>query len=141
MKIRTYTEMSKLPTFRERFEYLKLSGVVGRDTFGYDRYLNQQFYRSAEWRRIRDLVIVRDNACDLGIDGHEIVTRIYIHHMNPITKDDILQHSADIVDPEYLVCVTQDTHNAIHYGFGPHDGGLPIERKPNDTCPWRLHND
>lgn len=137
MMNRTYTELSKLPTFKERFEYLRLDGAVGEATFGYDRYLNQVFYRSQVWKRVRDTVIVRDNGCDLGILGHEIYDKIIIHHMNPITIQDIERESEFLLNPEYLICVTHNTHNAIHYG----DTNLlidePIIRTPFDTCPWR----
>lgn len=132
-----YSELIKLPTFEERFEYLRLDGHVGEDTFGFDRYLNQKFYSTSEWRRVRDLVIVRDNGCDLGIEGRDIFGRIYIHHMNPICKDDIISHSTLILEPEYLICVTFDTHNAIHYSNPNQLIKLSSERKPNDTCPWK----
>lgn len=136
--IRTYSELITLPTFEERYEYLRLDGVVCEETFGFDRYLNQEFYqRSQEWKRIRDYVIIRDQGCDLGIEGREIRGKILVHHMNPITKDDILQQSRFLLDPEYLICTLKSTHDAIHYG----DENLlmkgPIERKANDTCPWR----
>ena len=135
--IRTYSELIQLPTFEERFEYLRLDGIVGRDTFGFDRYLNQQFYRSSEWKRIRNQVIVRDNGCDLGIDDYEIHGRILIHHMNPISIED-LQHMSDfLMNPEYLICVSHRTHNAIHYGDESLIVSAPIERSQNDTCPWR----
>ena len=137
MNIRTYSELITLPTFIERYRYLKLSGRVGEDTFGFDRYLNQIFYQSKEWRSIRDYVITRDNGCDLGIDGHEIYGRILIHHMNPITADDILKRSDLLLNPEYLICTIKNTHDAIHYS----DESLlitdPIERSKNDTCPWK----
>lgn len=138
MNIRTYSELSKLKTFKERYEYLKLSSVVGEDTFGYDRYLNQQFYKSIAWKRVRDLVIIRDNGCDLGIDDRYINSRIYIHHMNPITKSDIINLTEYLLNPEYLICVSKNTHDAIHYGseellYTNH----MVERRPNDTCPWR----
>lgn len=137
MSIKTYSELSLLPTFQERYQYLRLSGQVGEDTFGFDRYLNQMFYRSKEWKRIRDFVILRDNGCDLGVPGFEIYERIIIHHMNPITVDDIRHGDGSLLDPEFLICVTHNTHNAIHYG----DESLlitePIVRRPNDTCPWR----
>ena len=137
--IRTYSELIQLPTFEERFDYLRLDGVVGKDTFGFDRYLNQQFYRSSEWKRIRNRVIVRDNGCDLGIDEYEIHGRILIHHMNPISIED-LQHMSDfLMNPEYLICVSHRTHNAIHYGDESLIVSAPIERSQNDTCPWR-HN-
>lgn len=129
--------MSKLETFEERYQYLRLDGVVGEDTFGFDRYLNQTFYRSQRWKRVRDQVIIRDNGCDLGIEGHEIYGKVLIHHMNPITIRDIENESDFLLNPEYLICVTHNTHNAIHYG----DEGLlmkgPIERTKNDMCPWR----
>lgn len=138
MNIRTYSELSKLKTFKERYEYLKLSSVVGEDTFGYDRYLNQQFYKSTAWKRVRDQVIIRDNGCDLGIDDRYINSRIYVHHMNPITKSDIINLTEYLLNPEYLICVSKNTHDAIHYGseellYTNH----MVERRPNDTCPWR----
>ena len=137
MNIRTYSELSKLKTFKERFTYLRLNGFVGKETFGFDRYLNQVFYKSAKWKSIRDFVIVRDNGCDLGIEGREIYGKIIIHHMNPITIQDIEHESDFLLDPEFLISTVHETHNAIHYG----DENLlilaPIERKPNDTCPWR----
>ena len=116
---------------------MRLEGKVGEDTFGFDRWLNQSFYKDPEWRAIRDKIIIRDNGCDLGIPGREICSRIIVHHMNPITKDDILSRSAFLLNPEYLICTVKNTHDAIHYG----DEGLlikaPIERTKNDTCPWR----
>lgn len=137
MLVRTYSELIQLKTFEERFEYLKLDGIVGNETFGYDRYLNQMFSKSKEWLTLRHKIIVRDNGCDLGIEGREIASRIIIHHMNPITKDDIISRSKFLLNPEYLITTTHQTHNAIHYG----DDSLLIkehvERKPNDTCPWR----
>ena len=137
MIIRTYSEIITLPTFEERFRYLKLDGDVGVETFGFDRYLNQAFYSSDEWKSIRNQVIIRDNGCDLGIEGREIYKRIIIHHMNPITKEDLLYKTEYLLNPEYLICTIKATHDAIHYG----DENLllkgPIERKPNDTCPWR----
>lgn len=136
-KIRTYSELSKLKTFEERFEYLKLDGSVGKDTFGFDRYLNQMFYRSSEWKKVRNQIIVRDRGCDLGIEGREIHSRILIHHMNPITKKDIIDRSEFLLNPEYLITTYKRTHDGIHYG----DIGTTItdmvERKPNDTCPWK----
>ena len=137
--IRTYSELIQLPTFEDRFEYLRLDGIVGRDTFGFDRYLNQQFYRSGEWKRIRNQVIVRDNGCDLGIDEYEIHGRILIHHMNPISIEDLQYMSDLLMNPEYLICVSHRTHNAIHYGDESLIVTAPIERSQNDTCPWR-HN-
>lgn len=137
MAIRTYSELIKLKTLEERFKYLKLNGSVGQDTFGFDRYLNQIFYLSEEWKKIRSKVIIRDNGCDLGVEGYEIFDKIIVHHMNPITIDDILQRRDTIMNPEFLICVSHRTHQAIHYG----DEGLlykgPIIRTKNDTCPWR----
>lgn len=137
MSIKTYSELIRLPTFEERFEYLKLKGSVGKDTFGRDRYLNQVFYTSQEWRRLRDKIIIRDNGCDLGIEGREIGGKIYIHHLNPLVVNDILAHSEYLVNPEYLICTSFETHNAIHYGDINLLPRNPIERKRNDTCPWR----
>ena len=137
MKIRTYSELVKMETFEDRFKYLQLNGNVGKETFGFDRYLNQKFYRSQEWKRIRDIVIIRDNGCDLGVEGREIRGKILVHHMNPISKDDLLNRTKYLLDPEYLICTIKSTHDAIHYG----DENLlmkdPIERRKNDTCPWR----
>ena len=135
--IRTYSELITIPTFRGRYEYLKLKGLVGQETFGYDRYLNQVFYKSREWMDIRDYVIVRDNGCDLGISGHEIRERILIHHMNPITKEDILRRSEFLLDPEYLISTIKLTHDAIHYGDEQLLMDEPIVRTKNDTCPWK----
>lgn len=138
MSIKTYSELIALPTFEERYEYLRLNGRVGKDTFGFDRYLNQNFYRSAEWRHIRDRVIVRDNGCDLAIDDRIIYGKILIHHMNPITDKDLFNLSDILLDPEYLICVSHNTHNAIHYGDGERLVKDPIIRTKNDTCPWKL---
>jgi hypothetical protein len=135
--IRTYSELITIPTFEERFQYLKLNGFVGEETFGFDRYLNQNFYRSKEWRRIRDQIIVRDSGCDLGMLDREIYGNIIIHHMNPITVDDIHRVSDYLTNPEYLICTTLRTHNAIHYGDESLLITAPIERQPNDTSPWR----
>ena len=135
--IRTYSQLKQLQTFEERYDYLKLGGVVGEDTFGFDRYLNQNFYRSREWKHVRDEVIMRDNGCDLGIDGYEIRGKILIHHMNPITSEDIHRVSEYLLNPEYLICVAHRTHNAIHYGDESLIVTSPIERTQNDTCPWR----
>lgn len=138
MSIRTYSELIRLPTFEERFRYLQLSGSVGKETFGFDRYINQNFYRSSAWKRVRDQVIIRDNGCDLGIEDRIIYGKILIHHMNPISDKDILNLTDILLNPEYLICVTHDTHNAIHYG----DENLlikePIVRFKNDTCPWKI---
>lgn len=137
MKIRTYSELVQLPTFEERFEYLKLDGVIGEDTFGFDRYLNQVFYRSKRWLRIRDEVIIRDNGCDLGVFGYDICDKILIHHMNPLSVEDIENETEFLLNPEYLISTTHNTHNAIHYGNKDLLIGAPIERAPFDTCPWR----
>jgi hypothetical protein len=135
--IKTYSELIKLPTFEERYRYLRLSGRVGKDTFGFDRYMNQNFYRSREWKRIRDEVIVRDNGCDLGIEDRIIHGKILIHHMNPITDRDIFDLTEFLLDPEYLICVTHTTHNAIHYGDEDLLITNPVVRTRNDTCPWK----
>ena len=135
--IKTYSELITIPTFEERFEYLKLDGRVGAETFGFDRYLNQAFYKSDEWLSIRDYVITRDNGCDLGVEGYEIYGRIIIHHMNPITKEDILQRSKFLINPEYLITTIKRTHDAIHYSDSNLLVKAPIERSKNDTCPWR----
>ena len=136
MRIRTFSELKKLKSFEERYKYLKLGGEVGIATFGADRHLNQAFYRSKEWKRVRDQVIVRDNGCDLGVEGYQIYDRIYIHHMNPMTVDDVLDRNDDILNPEFLICVSFDTHNAIHFGDASLLPKLPIERKPGDTMLW-----
>ena len=137
MSIKTYSELITLPTFKERYLYLRLEGKVGEDTFGFDRYLNQIFYNSEEWLSVRDYVISRDLGCDLAMEGYEIHGRILVHHMNPIYKDDILRRSDILLDPEYLISTTKRTHDAIHYG----DENLlliePIIRTKNDTCPWK----
>ena len=138
MWIKSYSELSQLETFEERFEYLRLDSIVGKDTFGFDRIFNQKFYRSEEWKQVRDFVIVRDNGCDLGIEGHEIFgNRIIIHHMNPISIDDIRHSTRNLLDPEYLITTIHRTHNAIHYGDEDQLIKAPIERVRNDTCPWR----
>lgn len=133
---RSYSELRRLPTFEDRYNYLALHGIVGQSTFGYDRWINQQFYTSREWRNLRHHIIARDNGCDLGIDGYEIHSRLYIHHLNPMTVDDIVSGDDSILDPEFLVTVTHLTHNAIHYGD---ERLLPrplVERKPGDTKLW-----
>lgn len=137
--IRTYSELIRLGDFQSRFEYLKLAGRVGQETFGPDRYLNQMFYTTPEWKALRDYIIVRDNGCDLALPGFEITSgKIFVHHMNPISVYDVVSHDDSILDPEFLVCVSKATHDAIHYGNPtvPYSRGV-IERKPNDTCPWR----
>ena len=137
MSIKTYSELSSLPTFEERYRYLRLSGTVGRETFGFDRYLNQVFYRSQRWKSVRDKVIIRDNGCDLGIEGREIYGKIIIHHMNPLSITDIEEGSIYLLDPEFLICTVHSTHNAIHYGDEDLLMKEPIKRTKNDTCPWR----
>ena len=137
MSIKTYSELIKLPTFEERYQYLKLRGSVGKETFGFDRYLNQVLYHSQKWKSAREFVIIRDNGCDLGIEDREICGQIIVHHMNILTLEDIENESEFLYDPEYLISTTHNTHNAIHYG----DESLlildPIERSKNDTCPWK----
>lgn len=138
MIIRKYSELKKLKTFEERFEYLRLDGKIGQDTFGFDRIFNQMFYKSREWKTVRNEVIVRDNGCDLGVEGYEIYGKILIHHMNPISLDDIRNSSDFLMNPEYLISTTLLTHNAIHYGDESLIIKAPIERTKNDTCPWKL---
>ena len=135
--IRTYTELTKLPTYEERFAYLRLDGTVCDETFGNDRYLNQILYKSPRWRKVRREVIIRDNGCDLGIEDYEIRGRIIVHHMDPITLDDIIHERDSVFNPEYLICTAHNTHNAIHYGDESLLVTAPIERSKNDTCPWR----
>lgn len=137
MSIKTYSELITLPTFEDRFEYLNLKGRIGEETFGFDRYLNQLFYKSQKWKTIRNQVILRDNGCDLGLEGYEIYGKIIIHHMNPITIKDIERESDFLLNPEFLICTTHTTHNAIHYGDKSILMTGPIVRTPNDTCPWR----
>lgn len=135
--MRTYSELSTLKTFEDRFKYLQLNGDVGVETFGFDRYLNQVFYRSPEWKRVRDIVIIRDNGCDLGVEGYDIHGKILVHHMNPVLLRDINDRNEDLLNPEFLICTTHQTHNAIHYGDESLLPRGPIERKPYDTCPWK----
>lgn len=134
---KTYSELCEIKSFEERFEYLKLNGIVGTDTFGFNRYLNQILYRSSEWKKIRNKIIIRDNGCDLGVEGYDISGRILIHHINPITIEDVRNRNSIIFDLNNLITVSHNTHNAIHYG----DKDLlitgPVERKLNDTCPWK----
>lgn len=135
-QIRTYSELIQIPTFIERYRYLRLKGLVGQDTFGWDRYLNQNFYHSREWRELRNHIIVRDNGCDLGVAGYEIGSRIYIHHMNPIEVNDIVEVTEILLDPEFLISVSFQTHQAIHYGDEDMLITEPVVRKPNDTTLW-----
>ena len=137
MSIRTYSELITIPTFEERFEYLQLKGSVGKDTFGYDRYLNQVLYRSPEWKRLRNQIIIRDGGCDLACDGYDIYGKVLIHHLNPITVEDVLTRSRKVFDLDNLFCVSHSTHNAIHYGDVDLLVTGPIIRTKNDTCPWR----
>lgn len=136
--IRTYTELIQLPTFEERYQYLRLGGLVGQDTFGFDRWLNQKFYRSPEWKQIRRDVIIRDEGRDLAMPGYELDGNIFVHHMNPITAEDLENVSEIILNPEYLVCVSKRTHDAIHFGDASLLPQLPTVRTPNDMCPWKL---
>lgn len=136
--MRSYSELSKIDGFYERFEYLRLNGDLGKETFGADRYLNQMFYRSTEWRRLRNEIIVRDKGCDLGVEGLEIDRLIIIHHMNPISVEDIIEHPEVAMDPEFLITTSHDTHNAIHYGSLRMVRGYEfVERTPFDTVPWK----
>ena len=135
--MRTYTELSKLSSFKDRFNYLRLDGTVGEETFGFDRYMNQIFYKSREWAGVRRQVIIRDNGCDLGCEGYEIHGKILIHHMNPISLNDIRYRTDLLLNPDYLISTTLQTHNAMHYGDDSLLPELPVERTPNDTCPWK----
>lgn len=135
--IRTYSELIQIPTYKKRFEYLKLDGVVGQATFGSRRYLNQKFYTSYEWRRIRDIVITRDLGRDLAMEGYDIEERIQIHHMNPMLIQDVVMHSDDILNPEYLITTSYNTHKAIHYSNEDMLVLPPLKREANDTCPWK----
>ena len=137
MNSRTYSELISLLTFQERFKYLQIKSSVGKETFGFDRYLNQILYSSQEWKILRDRIIVRDNGCDLGVDGFDIEGRILIHHMNPISKEDILRRSKFLLDPEYLITTVKNTHDAIHFGNEDLLYTGIVERSPNDMCPWK----
>jgi hypothetical protein len=137
MKNRSYSELKTLKTFEERYQYLRIGGKVGDATFGFDRYLNQLLYNSQKWKKTRDKIIIRDGACDLGVDGYEIGFRIFVHHMNPITIEDVELDRYILYDPENLICSSKLTHDAIHFGDESLLPKLPIQRKPNDTCPWR----
>ena len=138
MNIKTYSELITLPTFERRYEYLRLDGIVGEETFGFDRYINQKFYHDPEWLRIRDKIIIRDNGCDLGVLGYEITyERIIIHHINPMRVEDVVNRNPMLFDPENLICVTHNTHLAIHYGDKNLISKVPVERTKYDTCPWK----
>ena len=134
---RRYSELKQLKTFDERFDYLRVGGKVGESTFGFDRYLNQAFYQSTEWIRVRRQVIIRDNGCDLGLDGYDIGGPIVIHHMNAITPEDLETFNPDVLNPEFLICVSTQTHKAIHYGDPKLLPKTYVERSPHDTCPWK----
>lgn len=137
MVIKTYTELSRISDYYDRFEYLKLRGFVGEQTFGWHRYINQMLYRSKRWKSTRDKVIIRDDGCDLGHPDYQIYDKIIIHHMNPITLEDIEEDRDYIYDPEFLICVSNNTHQAIHYGDKSLLPSPLVERRPGDTCPWR----
>ena len=137
MVVKTYSELVKLKTFEERFNYLVEDGIVGEATFGGNRFINQDFYRSKEWKSIRDLVIIRDNGMDLGIDGRPIFGKVFVHHMVPLRKEDFLYQTPFLIDPEYMITVSHQTHNALHYGSLDSVPKDYIPRQPNDTCPWR----
>lgn len=136
MMIRSYSELRKFQTFEERYKYLRLFGIVGDSTFGFDRYINQQFYRSAQWKNIRNHVIARDEGLDLGVEGYEISDRVIIHHMNPMIPQDIIGDNMSILDPQYLITVSHRTHNAIHYGDDSQLAKPLVERRPGDTKLW-----
>ncbi len=135
-RIRTYSALSRLHTFEDRYQYLKLNGVVGESTFGFDRWVNQEFYRSREWKAIRSEVIVRDNGCDLGVPGYEIYRDLLIHHMNPVSMKDIEHGEEWILDPDFLITTSRRTHNAIHYGDESLLPRIPVQRKSGDTTLW-----
>lgn len=137
MELKRYSELSKIPKFMDRYEYARIGGSVGIETFGFDRYLNQTLYKSDRWKEPRRFVIIRDNGCDLGVPDREIRGRLIVHHLNPITEEDIYNKADWIFDPEFLICVSITTHNAIHYGDKSLLIADPIVRTPNDTCPWR----
>lgn len=135
--IKTYSELIRIPTFEERYQYLKLCGKIAEETFGFRRWINQEFYHSDEWLRFRDKIIIRDNGCDLALEGFEIFDSIIIHHLNPITCEDILNRNPCVFDPNNVVSTKLSTHNAIHYGNEALISRIPVERTKNDTCPWR----
>ena len=135
--MRTYTELAKMPTFMERYQYLRLNGKIGEELFGYTRYLNQVFYQSERWRKVRRQVIIRDKGCDLGVDGYDIFGTVYVHHMNPITLEQLRNDDPMLLDPEFLISVSRRTHDAITLGDELLLPSAPIIRRPNDTCPWK----
>lgn len=137
MSTRCYRELSRLKTFEERYEYLRIGGAVGESIFSFERYLNQALYMSKRWKLLRNEIIIRDNACDLGVEGHDIYDKIIIHHMNPITREQIRNPDESLFDPEFLICVSNRTHQAIHYGDASLLPKGPVIRRPNDTCPWK----
>lgn len=139
MGLLTYSELVKLRAFEDRFQYLRLDGAVGKETFGFDRYVNQRFYSSREWKSVRDYVITRDSGCDLAVPGHQIYGRVFIHHMNPILIKDIERSAEILLHPEYLISTTHNTHNAIHYGDDDLLPKDPVNRAANDTCPWKIN--
>lgn len=138
MILRKYSELKRLKTFEERYEYLRIGGLVGEATFGFERFLNQQLYTSQRWRLLRNEIIIRDNGCDLGIEGRDIFDKIIIHHMNPLTREQMQNPDDSMFDPEYLICVSHNTHNAIHYGDASLLRKEYVPRRPNDTCPWKM---
>lgn len=135
--IKTYSELIRFKTLEERYRYLRIGGRVGEETFGFDRWMNQIFYKDPRWRDIRDEVITRDNGCDLGLEGYDIHGKIFVHHMNPVTKDDILYNFDSLLNPEFLISTSKRTHDAIHYGNEDLLPQSPIVRTRNDTCPWK----
>lgn len=137
MMIRTYSELQRFETIEDRYKYLKLDGIVGEETFGFDRWLNQIFYKDPRWLEVRDIVIDRDNGCDLGVDGYDIHTKILVHHMNPVTKEDLLYNFDKLINPEFLICTSKRTHDAIHYGNLDLLPPQPVIRTKNDMCPWK----
>ena len=137
MRNKSYLELIQIPTFQERYEYLKIGGRIGEETFGFDRHLNQTLYRSSEWKHFRRQIIIRDKGCDLGCEGYELYDKILIHHINPITIDDVLNRASCIFDPNNVICTSLNTHNAIHYGDSELLVTEPIKRTKNDTCPWK----
>lgn len=139
--MRSYTELSSIDSYEERYKYLKIGSTVGAPTFGFDRYINQKFYSSAEWKNVRNRIIARDNGCDMGVPGHEIHGRIIIHHMNPIEVKNLFEKDLSVIDPEMLICVSEQTHRAIHYGDESMIDKPPITRRPGDTCLWKARKE